>query len=106
MPLCRETLSTARLVGYIASAIPSWRRSSAIVTSPRKASRTTRTFSSAEYCLRVARRISLMRRPDGVSCVLDFCLVPTLQQATMSPKSSVPQAASFVSQVPMSDSAA
>jgi hypothetical protein len=85
------------------SAIPSRRQSSAIVTSPRKPSRTMRIFSSAECCLRVARRISLTRRSDGVSGVVDFCLMPTPQGVTMSPNSSVPQAASFVSQVSMSD---
>ena len=54
--------------------------------------------------LRVARRMSRTSRSDGVSGVLDFCLMPTPQGVTMSPKSSVPQAASFVSQVLMSDS--
>jgi hypothetical protein len=36
--------------------------------------------------------------------VLDFCLMPTPQVVTMSPKSSVPQAASSDSHVLMSDS--
>ena len=35
--------------------------------------------------------------------VLDLCLMSTPQVVTMSPKSSVPQAANFVSQVSMSD---
>ena len=66
-------------------------------------SRMMRIFSSAEYCLRVARRMSLASRSDGVSGVLGFCLMPTPQVVTMSPKSSVPQAASSVSHVLMSD---
>ena len=37
---------------------------------------TMRIFSSAEYCLRVAQRMSLTSRSDGVSGVLDFCLMP------------------------------
>ena len=36
------------------------RHSSAILSSPRKPARTIRIFSSAEYCLRVARRMALM----------------------------------------------
>jgi hypothetical protein len=51
----------------------------------------------------VARRMSLTSRSDGVSGDADFCLMPTPQVVTMSPKSSVPQAASLVSQVLMSD---
>ena len=83
--------------------MPSRRQSSAMVASPRRPSRTMRIFSSAEYCLRVARRMSRTSRSDGVSGVLDLCLMSTPQVVTMSPKSSVPQAASFVSQVLMSD---
>ena len=45
-------------------AVISWRstrrHSSAILSSPRKPARTIRIFSSAEYCLRVARRMALM----------------------------------------------
>src|SRR5947208_6450100 len=44
-------------------------------TSPRRPSRTMRIFSSAEYCLRVARRMSRTSRSDGVSGVLDFGLM-------------------------------
>jgi hypothetical protein len=40
---------------------------------------------------------------DGVSGVLDFCRLPTVQRVTMSPKSSIPQAANSISQVLMSD---
>jgi hypothetical protein len=39
-------------------AMPSIRQSSAMVSSPRNPSSTMRIFSSAEYCLRVARRMS------------------------------------------------
>ena len=97
MPLFRETLSAAGLVGMYRIGDP--------FLAAVKPSRTMRAFSSAGYCLRVARRMSPTRRADGVSCVLDICLMPTLQQVTKSAKSS-PQAASFVSQVSMSDSAA
>ena len=38
---------------------PSRRHSSAMLSSPRRPSSTMRIFSSAEYCFRVARRISL-----------------------------------------------
>ena len=51
------------------------RQSSAMVASPRSPSRTMRIFSSAEYCLRVALRISRTSRSDDVSGVLDFCLM-------------------------------
>ena len=76
------------------------------MTSPRSPSRTMRILSSAEYCLRVARRISRTSRSDDVSGVPDFCLMSTPQVVTMNPKSSIPQAASFVSQALMSDTAA
>src|SRR6476661_6367954 len=39
--------------------MPSRRHNSAMLCSPRRPSSTMRIFSSAEYCLRVARRISL-----------------------------------------------
>ena len=32
-------------------------------------------FSSAEWCFRVARRMSFTIRPDGVAGVPDFCLI-------------------------------
>ena len=51
----------------------------------------------------LARRMSLTRCSDGVSGGLDFCLMVHSSVVTMSPKSFVPQAASFDSQVLMSD---
>ena len=44
--------------GQAALAMPSLRQSSAMLASPRNPSRTMRIFSSAEYCRRVARRMS------------------------------------------------
>ena len=38
--------------------MPSRRHSAAMLSSPRRPSRTTRIFSSAEWCLRVRRRMS------------------------------------------------
>jgi hypothetical protein len=46
-----------------------------MLDSPRKPSRTMRIFSSAEYCLRVARRMLFTRRSDGELGVADFCLI-------------------------------
>jgi hypothetical protein len=56
-------------------AIPSRRHSSAMLDSPRRPSRTTRNFSSAEYYLRVARLMFLTTRSDGEVVVVDFCLI-------------------------------
>ena len=55
--------------------MPSRRHSSAIVSSPRNPSSTMRIFSSAEYCLRVARRMSLIALAAPVWRVSDFCLI-------------------------------
>ena len=44
---------------------PSRRHSSAMVSSPRNPSSTTRIFSSAEKCRRVARRMSLIASSAG-----------------------------------------
>jgi len=51
-------------------------------SSPRRPSSTMRIFSSAEYCLRVGRRMSLMTCsagafpvPDFAGVVLRFCLI-------------------------------
>jgi len=41
---------------------------------PSQAVQTMRIFSSAEYCLRVARRMFFTRRPDEEVGVLEFCL--------------------------------
>ena len=65
--------------------------------------RTMRIFSSAEYCLRVARRISRTSRSDGVSGVLDLGLMLHSSGGYDEPKILLPQAARFVSQVLMSD---
>jgi hypothetical protein len=46
-----------------------------LTDSPRRPSRTIRIFSSAEYCLRVARRMFFTRRSDGELGVADFCLI-------------------------------
>ena len=62
--------------------------------------RTMRIFSSAEYCLRVARRISRTSRSDGV---LDLGLMLHSSGGYDEPKILLPQAARFVSQVLMSD---
>src|SRR6056300_645877 len=59
--------------------MPSRRHSSAMLSSPRKPSRTMRIFSSALYCLRVLRLMSRIvcsdddTRPDG------FCFISTPQ---------------------------
>src|SRR5258708_31447469 len=44
-----------------------------MLCSPRKPSNMMRIFSSAEYCFRVARRISLTTRSDDTLVVSDFC---------------------------------
>src|SRR5258705_4825234 len=46
-----------------------------MLCSPRKPSNMMRIFSSAEYCFRVARRISLTTRSDDTLVVSDFCLI-------------------------------
>src|SRR5690606_22093386 len=55
--------------------MPSRRHSAAIDSSPRRPSSTMRIFSSAEYCLRVARRMSLMTCSAGAFPVPGFCLI-------------------------------
>lgn len=55
--------------------MPSRRHSAEIVSSPRSPSRTMRIFSSAPYCLRVTRRMSLMTFSAGALLVPDFCLI-------------------------------
>src|SRR5258707_6997922 len=46
-----------------------------MLCSPRKPSSTMRIFSSAEYCFRVARRMSFTTRSDDTLVVSDFCLI-------------------------------
>ena len=75
---------------------------SAIEVSPRRPSSTMPMFSSAEYCFRVARRTAnklLGRRGGGVGFLSHLRSLG----ATMSQKSSVPQAASLVSWARKSD---
>src|SRR6187401_2159540 len=55
--------------------MPSRRQSSAMLSSPRRPSSTTRIFSSAEECRRIARRISFTTWSAGDLAGLDFCLI-------------------------------
>src|SRR3974377_30098 len=80
------------------STIPSRRHSSAIAYSPRRPDNTIRIFSSAEYRLRVARRIS-RTCCSAVSDGTDFCLIFAPSRATMSQKSSLRQIPQCVSQL-------
>ena len=69
--LAPERLMTERMLSALSRlpikliAIPSRRHSSVILSSPRSPSNTIRILSSAEYCFRVARRISLTTRSAG-----------------------------------------
>src|SRR5258708_3902939 len=76
-----------------------------MLASPRRPSRTIRIFSSAEYCLRVARRMVFTSRSDGELPVTDFCLICAPRRATMSQKSSLPQLAKSVSMALIPDTA-
>jgi len=80
------------------STIPSRRHSSAIAYSPRRPDNTIRIFSSAEYRLRVARRIS-RTCCSAVSDGTDFCLIFAPSRATMSQKSSLRKIPQSVSQL-------
>src|SRR3974390_1912611 len=80
------------------STIPSRRHSSAIADSPRSPDNTIRIFSSAEYRLRVARRIS-RTCCSAVSDGTDFCLIFAPSRATMSQKSSLRKIPQSVSQL-------
>jgi hypothetical protein len=62
-----------------------------------------RIFSSAEYCLRVARRMSRTIRSDDNLAGPDFWLISTPQWLT-SQKSSLPQTLESVSQALTPDS--
>ncbi len=59
--------------------MPSRRHSSAMLSSPRKPSSTMRIFSSAPYCLRVLRLMSLMICSDDDDRHVGFCLISTPQ---------------------------
>src|SRR5258707_11079771 len=60
--------------------MPSRRHSSAIFSSPRRPSKTIRTYSSAEYFLRVRRRISrtVASTPAVVSSLIVYSLVSSI----------------------------
>ena len=78
------------------------RQRSAIDVSPRRPSSTMPIFSSRRAAaFRVARRMLRTSVSDdaGAGVELDFCLICRASRATMSQKSSVPQAISFVSHV-------
>ncbi len=55
--------------------IPSRRHNSAMLSSPFRPSNTILIFSPAEYCLRVARRMSLTTFSPWLFRVPDFCLI-------------------------------
>jgi len=46
-----------------------------MLSSPRRPDTTIRIFSSAEYCLRVLRRISRTALSAGSLLLIDFCLI-------------------------------
>ena len=58
---------------------------------PRRPSSTILIFSSAEYCFRVARRMSFTTCSLEPTCVTDFCLIFVLHTITMNQKFSVVQ---------------
>src|ERR1700726_1248984 len=70
-----------------------------MLSSPRRPSKTIRIFSSAEYCLRVARRMSLTTFSAGSFAKLECCLIFAPVNATMSQKHSLLQSAYFVPRV-------
>ena len=55
--------------------MPSRRHKAAMLSSPRSPNTTIRIFSSADYCLRVLRRISRTALSAGSFLVIDFCLI-------------------------------
>src|SRR4051794_18775859 len=55
--------------------MPSRRHNAAIDASPRRPSSPMRIFSSAPYCLRVARRMSFATCSAEAFCVRAFCLI-------------------------------
>src|SRR5881275_2043499 len=75
-----------------------------MLSSPRKPVSTMRIFSSAENCLRVARRISFTTCSAGSFTGPDFCPICAPSMATMGQKSSLPQLTRSVSGVLMPDS--
>src|ERR1019366_5839226 len=71
--------------------MPSLRHSSATLSSPRRPAITIRTFSSAEYCRRVARRMSRTAFPASSECCSAFDLISAPFAVKMSQKPSLPQ---------------
>ena len=65
--------------------------SSAMLSSPRRPAITIRTFSSAEYCRRVARRMSRTAFSASSECVSAFDLISAPFVVKMSQKTSLPQ---------------
>src|SRR4026207_1515941 len=76
-----------------------------MLSSPRRPSKTIRIFSSAEYCLRVARRMSLTTFSAVSFAKLECCLIFAPVNATMSQKHSLLQSAQFVPRVLTVDTA-
>src|ERR1700676_1087528 len=76
--------------------MPSLRHSSAMLSSPRRPAITMRIFSSAEYCRRVARRISRTRLSASSESVSTFDLIVRSFAVKMSSKSSLPQSLTSV----------
>src|SRR3954468_1877594 len=74
-----------------------------MLSSPRKPVSTMRIFSSAENCLRVARRISFTTCSAASFTGPDFCPICAPSMATMGQKSSLPQLTRSVSVVLMPD---
>lgn len=69
---------------------PSLRHSSAMLSFAAQARNHDRTFSSAEYCRLVARRISRTAFSDSSECRYTFDLIATPSAVKMSQKSSLP----------------
>src|ERR1700683_1700674 len=88
---------------YRFCAIPSRRHSSAMLSSPRRPSNTMRIFSSAEYCLRVARRMSWTTFSAGSLDDRVCCLIFAPVNVTMSQKLSLLQSANSVSRALTAD---
>src|SRR5215211_6489463 len=77
--------------------MPSRRHSSAIFSSPRNPSKTIRTFSSAEYCLRVRRRIS--RTVASTAALVSSLMVYSLASLILTRNSHLSFSPYFVSLV-------
>src|ERR1700691_6114659 len=75
-----------------------------MLSSPRRPSNTMRIFSSAEYCLRVARRMSWTTFSAGSLDDRVCCLIFAPVNVTMSQKLSLLQSANSVSRALTADS--